>query len=197
MPSDPSLPPYPPQRVWSFPPPPVRRGWFWAAVTAMIVSVAAVAALGLAAVSLESTDAPGLIDDADVLDTIAVECERMTAEVERTPDGYAPMELAAIIREQNEAVTTMVENISNLPQETLRADRPTLEWLRDWGRLVATRDAYATVLETADRQVGPLDPPKDAHGDSIVGRMDDALLDPVCEVPDALLEPGRRPTSSI
>lgn len=196
MPPDRSLPPYPPPRVWSFPPPPVSRRWFWVALVGVMVSAVVGSALLVTAIVLESSDAPGVIDDATVLGTIEDECDLMTSRVEGTAMGSSPDRIAATIREQNDFVDQMVEQIGSLPKQVLTEDRPTASWLNDWRQLVAARESYAESLVGGGLRTEGFQIPRDADGALITLRMEEALLNPVCDVPKALLDPEQRTTSS-
>lgn len=195
MSNDSPLPPYPPARVWSFPPPPVRRRWFWVALTSSILATASVAALVVATAATAGDDAPGLIQDTRVLGAIDTECASMTDLVESYPLGDSSRDLAAAIRDQNRAVTSMIDTIAELPASVLRDDDPTLAWLGDWRSLVEARAGFADRLD--EGLTGDFDVPRDGDGRPIDERMHDALLDDVCEVPPVLLNPRGAGTSSI
>ncbi len=181
MPTD--LPPYPPSRVWSFPAPPVRRGWFWAAVAAMITSLVVGTGLVVVAVVGESTDAPGLIDDPELLSIIDSECATMTDRV-RSVDRTDTIEA---IREQNRAVISMVELIDVRAGALVDDDAPAAAWLDDWRDLVAARDAFVTTVDTFGQ--GRLEIPRTDDGELIVDRMDAATIDGSCVVPEVLVDP--------
>ena len=196
MPPDRSLPPYPPPRVWSFPPPPVGRRWFWAALVGGVVSALVGSALLATAIVLESRDAPGVIDDTTVLGTIEDSCDLMTSDVEGTSRGSSPVRIAATIREQNDFVEAMLDRVEALPRRVLAGDRPTVAWIKDWRQLVAARESYAESLVTEGLRTKGFKIPRDQNGKRITLRMEEALLDPVCDIPQTLLDPGQRTTSS-
>lgn len=193
----PEPPPYPPRGVWSFPPPPVGKSWFWISIVSAVVGSLLGLSLIVTAAVLESNDAPGLIEDPVLLDTIYDACDVMTVVVEDLDFGSQPEDLATTIREQNTAVTEMVESIRQLPGEVISADSPTEAWLRDWIRLATAREAYARTLEEYGDRTGPFNVPVDADELPIYYRMEDALLEDVCRVPDALIDPGQQSTSTI
>lgn len=184
MPTDPApLPPYPPQRVWTFPPPPVRRGWFWVAITAMVLSVVLGIALIATAAVVESGDSPGIVDDPELLAIINAECADMTDRVE----SVDRTDTIDAIQEQNIAVVQMVEAIDAQAGSLIRNDVPTEDWLTDWLDLVDARDAYINALNVQSNV--RLEIPRDPDGSLIVNRMNDALLNGSCEVPAVLVDP--------
>lgn len=177
------LPPYPPQRVWIFPPPPVRRGWFWAAIAVMVTSAVLGVTLIVAAVIVESGDAPGLIDDSSLLAIIDEECADMTERVESVDRS----DVVDAIQEQNLAVLEMVQLIDGRAGSLIDEDVPTAAWLDDWIALVDARDGYINGLNIDDET--RLVIPRDQDGSLIVDRMNDALIDGSCTVPAVLVDP--------
>ncbi|MGJ9422681.1 hypothetical protein [Aeromicrobium sp. CF3.5] len=177
------LPPYPPQRVWTFPPPPVRRGWFWAAIAAMVTSALLGIALIVTTVVVESQDSPGLIDDSGLLAIIDEECADMTDRVESVDRS----DVIDAIQEQNLAVLNMVELIDVRAGPLIEEDVPAAAWLDDWVALVEARDGYINGLNLqGDNR---LEIPRDPDGSLIIDRMNDALIDGSCEVPAVLVDP--------
>lgn len=183
------LPPYPPQRVWTFPPPPVRRGWFWVAITVMVTSVALGVTLIVTAAVVESGDAPGLIDDSSLLEIIDEECADMTVRVESVDRS----DLVDSIQEQNLAVLEMVQLIDGRAGSLIDEDVPAAAWLDDWVALVEARDGYINGLNLDDES--RLEIPRDPDGSLIVDRMNDALIDGSCSVPNVLVDPRSGGTS--
>jgi hypothetical protein len=163
----------------------------------MIASSLLVVGLITTAAVLESDDASGLIENGPILATIDDECAVMTDQVDQLGSAGQPDDLAETIRDQNEAVTTMVEQIRLLPRAVLAQDRPTEAWLRDWDRLVTARESYAKALEANGEPAGRFEVPLDPDGLPIDLRMEDALLDDVCRVPESLVDPDRRGRSSV
>ncbi|MGB9013312.1 MAG: hypothetical protein WCB95_10735, partial [Aeromicrobium sp.] len=196
VPPDRSLPPYPPLRVWSFPPPPVGRRWFWVALVGAVVSALVGSALVVTAIVLESRDAPGVIDSTTVLSTIEDGCDLMTSDVDSTSMGSSPERITAAIREQNEFVEAMLQKVEALPKRVLAEDRPTTAWLTDWRRLVSARETYAKSLVDEGPQIRGFTIPRNPDGEPITRRMEEALLNPVCDIPTVLLDPGQRTMSS-
>lgn len=177
------LPPYPPQRVWTFPPPPVRRGWFWAALAVMVTSALLGITLIVTAAVVESGDARGLIDDSNLLAIIDEECADMTDRVESVDQS----DLVDAIQEQNLAVLEMVELIDVRAGSLIDEDVPAAAWLDDWVSLVDARDGYINGLNLDDES--RLEIPRDPDGSLIVNRMNDALIDGSCSVPAVLVDP--------
>ncbi len=184
MSSEPTpLPPYPPQRVWTFPPPPVRRGWFWVAIAVMLTSVALGVSLVVTAAVVESGDAPGLIDDTELLAIIDDECALMTERVESVDRS----DTIDAIQEQNLAILDMVEVIDARAGSLIDEDVPTAAWLDDWVALVDARDGYINGLNLGGDS--RLEIPRDPDGSLIVDRMNNALISGSCVVPEILVDP--------
>ena len=140
------------------------------------------------AISVESSGAPGLIDNAALISVIERECRQMTTSVESLPIHGTPRRQAQTIARQNVAVEDMIDDIRSVGRDVLASDPPTDEWLADWGRLVQAREAYAD--EILDGSLPDLEIPTDDHGDEIYLRMDDVFFtESTCEVPEVLLNP--------
>ena len=174
----------------------MRKGWFWAAVALSVSTFVAMAGLITAGISFESRDAPGLIDDPSVLDTIDDECSAMIQQVESYTAGSSRSELVTAILDQNKAVIAMVDAIEALPAKTLARDRPTRQWLDDWRDLVAVRAAYASALQRPSAPDPGFRVPRDTDGQPITVRMEDALYEDVCRVPRVLVEPRASDSAS-
>ena len=183
------LPDYPPaQNAWQFPPPPVSSRWKWAAIAAMVLGLIGGSTMLTIAITIGSSGAPGLIDDTELISVIERECNQMTTKVESLPIHGTPRRQAQTIVAQNVAVADMVHDIRDEAGDLLTSDPPSNDWLTDWDRLVAAREAYARKLLGGSQR--GLDIPTDEHGKDIYLRMDDAFLgEPSCEVPAALLNP--------
>lgn len=186
MPHDPA---YPPQQTWRFPPPPLARRWVWLAWIATVLGAAALAAGVTLAVVAGNRDAPGLIDDPKVLARIEASCSLMTSTVEAQPSGRTPRERSLIVTDQNAAVDEMIDRIEALDSDVRAGDRPLEAWLDDWRALTDARDSYAALVARGgpEREVVV---PFDERGRPITERMEDALLDDVCPVPEVLIDPG-------
>ena len=179
--------PYPPPvQRWRFAEPPVKRRWFWVAVVVgPVATLVMVVAFG-AMIALDSRDAPGLIDDPEVMSVVDTECRSMTSTVEGLPLEGDPGAQARRVIDQNTAVEQMVEAVRDLGDDVLARDLPTAQWLEDWERLVAARATFARDLATENRAA--LDVPR-VDGQRITDRMDEATLLLECVVPEELVEP--------
>lgn len=187
MPQDPA---FPPQRSWQFPPPKVGRGWTWLAVLGSTVGGLVLVGTITALIVTGMRDTPGLIDDVTVLDRIDTACGAMTTTVEGMPAGDSPEDRAAVVADQNAAVEQMIEQVEELDPDTRAGDRPLAAWLDDWRDLVTARDDYAAAVLSTRTLDGPeVEVPLDPDGHPITDRMVDALFDPVCEVPEVLVDP--------
>lgn len=189
--------PYPPERnTWEFPPPPVSRRWFWAAILAIVVSVALAAGLAIAGLNVASKDFPSLIEDHHLVDVITQECAVMTATVESMPVAGSPRQRAAILADQDQAVEQMVQAIRLVDPDVRAADKPTDQWLHDWDRLIDARQSYAVLIQHGYQQT--LRIPRDADGDPIYKRMNDVwLTTTACRVPRDLLYPEASNTDRV
>jgi hypothetical protein len=81
-------------------------------------------------------------------------------------------------------VVWLVSTVREVGAARIEADRPTAQWLEDWERLVAIRDAYARSL--AAGKPTPLAFPE-IGGRPLVDRLNDVGLN--CRVPLVLLQP--------
>ena len=136
------------------------------------------------AISVGSSGAPGLIDNARIITVIEDECALMTQEVESIPITGSPESRAAAIAEQNDAVDAMVSTIRAMGSNVLSTDPPTEEWLVDWHTLVTAREAYAK--ELLDGSSPSFKMPRDDRGEMLYVRMNDVFLyDSSCTVPSA------------
>lgn len=134
------------------------------------------------------TEAPGLIDDPELVSVIERECQQMTTSVESLPMHGTARRQAQTMARQDVAVEDMVDDIRSVGAATLASDPPTDEWLADWGRLVEARQAYAAKI--LDGASAHLTVPTDDHGRHIDIRMNDVFIDgSTCKVPVVLLNP--------
>jgi hypothetical protein len=181
--------PYPPERnTWEYPPPPVSRRWFWVALLVIVVSVALAAGLAVTGVKVASKDFPSVIEDHQIVDVIAKECAVMTSTVESMPVAGSPRQQAAILADQDRAVGKMLQAIRLIDPGVRAADKPTDQWLHDWDRLLDARMSYGVLVARGYQPT--LRIPRDADGDPIYKRMNDAwLTTTACRVPHVLLSP--------
>jgi hypothetical protein len=191
------LPEYPPRRnTWEFPAPPVQKRWKWIAALSSVLGLAAAGAMITVLVLTDTDDFPGLIDDQQLTDTVASECELMTRTVESMPLTGSPERQAATIADQNQAVETMVDAIRASRAVEVRDDRPAEDWLSDWELLVEVRAGYARELLRDPN--ASLRVPLDSDGDEITERMNDVWAgSPVCEVPEVLVRPSSGSVSDV
>jgi hypothetical protein len=197
MNEDRELPPYPPARnAWEYPPPPISPRWRWAPIVA--VALVAIAGIGLivASIVIMGKDFPGIIEDDRIVSVIDRECDIMTETVKSMPITGSATQQAKIVTDQNQAITNMLTEIRKVDGDVLRADPPTIGWLEDWDTLVTAREAFAERLREGydtDFRI-----PRDGHGDRIYERMDLVwLTEPVCLVPEELLEPYPADVSAV
>ena len=194
VPEPPASGPYPPDTVWRFPPPPVSRLWLVAAIVGGLLGLlSAGGALTYLALNTER-DIPGFIDDRRVLKVAVRECKLMTSTVKGQPFNGSQDERLDALRDQNTAVTKMVDRIRSISSKVRGSDRPLDAWLEDWEALVSGRERYIGQQrrgEDAEFRV-----PRSPDGDPINERMDMAAEE-VCDVPDVLLKPHLAGTQDV
>ncbi|AWB92704.1 hypothetical protein C3E78_11100 [Aeromicrobium chenweiae] len=183
------LPPYPPARdAWEFPPPPVQKRWRWVAVSATVLGLVTAIVLVTALVELGRRDAPGVIDDDELVSIIDRECSLMTSTIESMPVTGPPRRQGQTIVDQNRAVSRMVTAIEREAGDRIADDRPARQWLDDWATLVDARNRY--VVDGLEDESARFTVPRDPDGDPLPERMDDVFVgEGSCTVPKALLSP--------
>lgn len=186
--------PYPPDTIWRFPPPPVSRLWLVAAIVGGLLGLfSAGGALAYLAINTER-DLPGFINDPRVLKVAVRECKLMTSTVEGQPFTGSPEERLDALRDQNTAVTKMVDKIRSLGTKVRGSDQPLDAWLDDWEALVSGRERY--IGQQRRGEDAKFRVPRSPDGDPINVRMDMAAED-VCDVPKVLLKPHLAGTQTI
>lgn len=139
-------------------------------------------------------DAATYIDDPEILNVIADECDRMTRTVDGLTVSGSPHHQAVVIRKQNKAAQRMINAVLALDPDLLASDEPTLAWVADWEELLDVRSAFADQVESGAHP--DLQEPTDADGNSILDRMDSAST-PECVIPESLLDPYPVPVEEI
>jgi len=194
VPEPPASGPYPPDTVWRFPPPPVSRLWLVAAIVGGLLGLfSAGGALTYLALNTER-DIPGFIDDRRVLKVAVRECKLMTSTVKGQPFTGSQDERLDALRDQNTAVTTMIDRIRSISSKVRGSDRPLDAWLEDWEALVTGRERY--IGQQRRGEDAKFRVPRSPDGDPINVRMDMAAEE-VCDVPDVLLEPHLAGTQEV
>jgi hypothetical protein len=148
----------------------------------LVLAGGAIAYLGLNA----ERDLPGFIDDERVLKVAKRECRLMTRTVDGLAADGAPQDRLDVLRDQNTAVTTMVDRIRAVSSKVRDADRPVDDWLEDWELLVTDRAVY--ISEQRRGADTTFRVPRTPDGDPIDERMN-VVAEDVCTVPDVLLKP--------
>lgn len=176
---------------WRFPPPAVGRHWFWIALTASLLGFTVLVGSVVALIAAGVPESDALIEDPVVLSAIEDACEDLTFAVDNTDMGTTERDRAGAVADQNLAIEVLVAEVQrNAGSDALRRDDPARAWLGDWRDLRAAREDYLDALvggaslESVDVEV-----PDDPFGDPITERMNDALVAPVCEVPEILSDP--------
>jgi hypothetical protein len=180
---------YPPERnTWEFPPPPTSGRRVAFAVLATVTGLVAAGALVAVVASAGSGDLPGVIDDDELLTTIAVECSLMTSTVDVLPVYGTAQQQSDTIRDQDRAIRLMVDGIRDDAGAAIARDRPSEQWLDDWESLVVARERLARRLLRDPN--ASLVVPVDGDGDPVTERMADVWLgDAACEVPVTIGSP--------
>ncbi len=190
----PSSRPYPPDTIWRFPPPPVSRLWLVAAIVGGLLGLSAAGGAFTYMSMNFGRDIPGFIDDQRVLKVAVRECKLMTSTVKGFPVDGSPDDRLDALRDQNTAVTKMVDRIRSLSAKVRGSDRPLDEWLDDWESLVSGRERYVGQQRSGDDAKFRV--PTSPDGEPINERMDMAGED-VCAVPQVLLKPHLAGTQEI
>ncbi|MGI9084111.1 MAG: hypothetical protein ACR2FE_02330 [Aeromicrobium sp.] len=178
--------PYPPDRIWRFPPSPISRLWLVAAILGGLLGILALGG-ATAYLALNATrDLPGLIDDRDVVEVAVRECRLMTSTIEGLPVDGSPSDRLDSLEDQNAAIEHMVDRIRSVGPKTRASDQPLDAWLADWEALVSGRADYIGLQRRgadADFRM-----PRSPDGEPINERMDLAGGE-ACPVPKTLLRP--------
>lgn len=166
-----------------------RQRWrHWVAVVSVVVALGVVTVTLGALWRYANNDQPEVIDHPLVVRTSNAACLIMRKSVHSlAPPAEAPIPARVkAIRQQNEAVNLMLDQIRRVGPDLVAGDVPLPEWLNDWEALVRARKDYADALE-AGRQK-QLELPVDAEGVPIIKRMNEVGL--TCTVPSALTSTG-------
>jgi hypothetical protein len=178
--------PYPPDTIWRFAPPPVSRLWLVAAIVGGVLGLFAVGGAFTYMAANFQRDIPGFIDDRRVLEVAVRECKLMTSTVKGFPVDGSPDDRLDALRDQNSAVTKMVDRIRKLSAKVRESDQPLDQWLDDWEALVSGRERYVGQQRRGVDSTFRV--PRSPDGEPINQRMNMAGED-VCAVPDVLLKP--------
>lgn len=179
------LPPYPPAHdAWRFAPPPVSRRWLWVAVGASVVSAIAVAALVTSLVIAGGSDLPASIDEPEIIDAVDAGCSSLTAGVEGVEVDGLSVDRPSRIEAQTAVLRDVVAGWRGLDADLRASDEPFDDWLDDWDRLVAARDAYVEELRSNTNALFEV---PEVDGEPIDERMDAVMTG--CPVPNTLLNP--------
>ncbi len=185
---------YPPDTIWRFPPPPVSRLWLVTAIVGGLLGLSAVGGAFTYMAANFGRDIPGFIDDQRVLEVAVRECKLMTSTVEGFSVNGSRDDRLDALRDQNTAVTKMVDRIRSLSAKVRGSDRPLDEWLDDWEALVSGRERYVGQQRRGEDAMFRV--PKSPDGEPINVRMDMAGED-VCAVPEVLLKPHLAGTQKV
>jgi hypothetical protein len=134
-----------------------------------------------------NTDNPTMIEDPLIVRVANAACATMRDEAAAAAVGTAAPRAQRVgaINAQNDAVIELVATVRRFVDPgTLERDQPSEQWLEDWQRLVAVRDAYARSL--AAGKPAPMVMPV-IDGQSLTDRLDNVGLN--CRVPLVILEP--------
>ena len=172
----------------------MSRLWLVAAIVGGLLGLlSAGGALTYLALNTER-DIPGFIDDRRVLKIAVRECKLMTSTVKGQPFTGTQDERLDALRDQNTAVTKMIDRIRALSSKVRGSDRPLDAWLEDWETLVSGRERYIGQQRRGEDTEFRV--PRSPDGDPINVRMDMAA-EKVCDVPDVLLEPHLAGTQDV
>ena len=133
-----------------------------------------------------NADDPKVVEQGAIARLASAACAQMresTAAAAVAPTAPIPRRVGAI-NAQNDAVVELITTMQSLGSEQLEADQPAAQWVEDWQRLVAARDAYARSL--AAGKPTPMELPT-IDGQTLVERLNSVGLN--CRVPLVLLAP--------
>lgn len=161
--------------------------WRWWAARVGVVLAAAVVAVSLSRLwAYANRDDPAVVEQPDIVAVGGAACSQMRdAAAAAAVATTAPLpQRVGAINAQNDAIVTLVTRMESMGSDVLAADQPAAQWVEDWQRLVAARDAYARAL--AAGKPTPLAVPT-IDGRSVVERLNNSGIN--CRVPLVLLSP--------
>lgn len=157
-----------------------------------LVAWVVISAVGL--VEYATADDPTYLDNPVVNDTAAMACRDLRTFVldHPIPAGGSPRQQAHVIREQDQAITTLITTVRSLGAKQLEVDKPAVAWLADWRDLHDLRETYADEIAAGQRPDVTL--PR-VDGIPVTRRMTWAVTCPVARTIGRLLtrSPGSTP----
>lgn len=159
----------------------------WAARVAVVVGAAVVVVSLNWLWGYANTDNPKVIEDPLIVRVANAACATMRNEAAAAAVGTAAPRANRVdaINTQDNAVVELITTMHRMIEpRTLERDQPSDQWLEDWQRLVAARDAYARSL-AAGKPLPMVLPVID--GQSLANRLDNVGLN--CRVPLVMMEP--------
>ena len=163
------------------------KSWQWWSARVAVAVLVLVVVIALSRLwSFATADDPAVIERPDIAAVGGVACAQMRDAASAAAVGRTATVAQRVgsINAQNDAVITMVSRLEALGQDKLDSDQPAAQWVEDWQRLVAARDAYARSLAAGKPR--PLTLPT-IDGRPLVDRLNDSGIN--CRVPFALLSP--------
>lgn len=162
------------------------RWRLWVARVAVVLALVSVGVALSRLWSYATTDDPAVIGNSDIAAVAGRACAEMRDSAAAAAVGPAATlhQRVGALNAQNDAVIALVTQMRALGDARLASDLPAPQWIRDWERLVAARDAYAREL-AAGRRASLSLPVVD--GRPLVDRLNDVGLN--CRVPRVLLGP--------
>jgi hypothetical protein len=160
------------------------RWRLWGARVAVVLALVTVGVAFSRLWSFATSDNPAVIENSDIAAVASVACAQMreaAASAAVGPTATLQQRVGAI-NAQDDAVMELVARMRWLGEARLASDVPAPEWVQDWERLVAARDAYARQL--ASGKPATLTLPQ-VDGRPLLERLNDVGLN--CRVPRVLL----------
>jgi hypothetical protein len=163
-----------------------ERWRWWSARLAVVLAGVVVAVVLKSLWSFANQDDPKVVEQPQITAVGAAACAEMreSAAAAAVSTAAPRAQRVGAINAQNDAIVTLITRMEQLGAERLAADQPAPQWLEDWQRLVAARDAYARSLAAGKPK--PLAIPT-VDGASIVDRLNGSGIN--CRVPLVLLSP--------
>lgn len=156
----------------------------WGARIAVVVAAVVVFVALSKLWSFANADDPQVVEQGAIARLASSACAQMresTAAAAVATTAPIPRRVGAI-NAQNDAVVELITTMQTLGSEQLEADQPAAQWVEDWQRLVAARDAYARSLAAGKPK--PMELPT-INGKTLVERLNNVGLN--CRVPRILL----------
>lgn len=158
----------------------------WSARIAVVLAAVVVFVALSRLWTFATEDDPDIVEQGAIARVASSACAKMRETAAASAVGSTqpiPRRVGGI-NAQNDAVVELITTMQALGDQRLESDQPAAQWVEDWRRLVAARDAYARSLAAGKPKPMQL-PTIDGRG--LVERLNNVGLN--CRVPLVLLAP--------